>query len=98
MSSKEALFPKMHFTMNLKWDITKTSKVFLWAGETPLTLIGFSSVAQILKCEHIVKGEKTQVRKTTHFLLHCVNDSLMTCVICEIFCMVSGEGHVAVVR
>ena len=97
MSSKEALFPKMHFTMNHKWDISKTSKVFLWAGDTPLTLIGFSNVAQILKCEHIVKGEKTQVRKTTHFLLHCVNDSLMTCVICEIFYMVSGEGHVAVV-
>ena len=88
-SPMECLFPKVHATMNLKWDI----KVFVWAGETPIPLIAFSAVAQILKYEHIVSGQKNMVRKNTHFTTHCVNDSLMTYAICGIFTMVSDDGR-----
>ena len=41
--------------MNLKWDVNKNEKVVVWAADTPITLIGFSS-------------NKSSVRKTTHFM------------------------------
>ena len=82
MTPKECLFPRVTATMNLKWDVNKTGKVFVWAGDTAITLLGFSNVAQILKYEYICGGDKSMVRKTTHFANHCVHDSLMTYVIC----------------
>ena len=63
MTPKECLFLKVNATVNLKWDINKNGKVFVWAGDTAITLIGFSNVAQILTYEYIVNGEKTMVRK-----------------------------------
>ena len=41
--------------MNLKWDVNKNEKVVVWAADTPITLIGFSS-------------NKSSVRKATHFM------------------------------
>ena len=72
MSPKECLFPKVHATMNLKWDVNKNGKVFVWAGDTAITLLGFSNVAQILKYEYVCGSDKSTVRKTTHFVKsHC---------------------------
>ena len=57
--------------MTLKWDVTRNQKVFVWAGDTPATLIGFSNVTQILKFEHKVGDEKPGAKK------HALHDSLL---------------------
>ena len=54
--------PKITGTMALKWDISKSNKIFLWIADGPITVLGFPAVSQVLNYATKIQGADAEVR------------------------------------
>ena len=61
-SAKDSLYPKTTGTMALKWDISKSNKIFFWTTDGPITVLGFSAVSQTLNYATKIQGADAEVR------------------------------------